>query len=184
MEQITVDLCVPLTGPEGESVASVTLRRIQGREVIAAKRGGGAKADVELAQLAAMTGLTRSLLEDIDCADYLALQQGYVRLKGVRAAAGLDLKERQADIQIPLWRPVAVAGMRVSELVMRRPKVRDLVTAQKGALNEADAELWRYTNLCEQPPEVIEGLDFADYAALDEAFGRFLSSRERLLTAR
>ena len=184
MDHETVLLCMPITGQDGDVVTTLSLRRITGADILETKRGGGSNADIELRQLSVMTGQSRAVLEELDCADYLALQGGYRQLAEVRQAAGIALAERDEEVLIPLWREVTVDGLGIKEITMRRPKVRDLLTAQKGAASDMDAELRRYCNLTLQPPELIRALDFADYLALDEAFGRFLSSRERMLSAR
>ena len=173
---------MPVTGKDGDIVTTLSLARIKGADILESKRGGGSNADVELRQLAVMTGQPRTVLEELDCADYLALQAGYRRLAAAREH--LELLETDAEILIPLWAAMTVDGLAVDSLTMRRPKVRDLVTAQQTATSDVDAELRRYCNLTEQPPEVLLKLDFADYLALDEAFNRFLSSRERLLSGR
>ena len=148
------------------------------------KREGGTNADIELRRIALMAGLPQEVLHGVDCADYLALQTDYRRLRDVRVACGLSLRETDEAIEIPLWRPLVKGAIETTSLRMRRPTVGDLVSAQTGASSEADAEMLRHCHLCEQPPDVLGDLDFADYLALDEAFTRFLSSRPRMLAAR
>ena len=183
MDKLDIELCCPITGPDKDVLSSLTLQRIKGRDVLAAKRAESTPAGIELHKIAAMTGLPRDQVNQIDCADYLALQDGYRQLAAVREKNGLTLREERDAIHIPLWRPVSMHGSDITALTMRRPKISDLVIAQSGALTDGDAELQRYCNLCEQPPPVLEELDFADYNALDEAFSRFLSSRQRMLAA-
>ena len=62
---------------------------------------------------------------------------------------------------------------------MRRPKVRDDKAARRGGASPEDRELRLFSNLCEVPPEVIEELDLADYARLQEAFRDFFPAGVR-----
>lgn len=79
---------------------------------------------------------------------------------------------------VKLQYPVTVNGGLVTELFMRRPKVRDLRAAHKqlGQVDADDAavEVLLIANLCEQTPETIEELDLADWSALQEAYRDFL----------
>lgn len=60
-------------------------------------------------------------------------------------------------------------------LTMRRPKVRDMLAADKAKGSDADKEIAMFANLCEVAPADIEALDMADYKALQQAYSGFLS---------
>lgn len=76
---------------------------------------------------------------------------------------------------VTLKHPVTVDGIDVTTLSMRRPRVRDLLAADKGAKGDAEREIRMFSNLCEVPPAVIEELDLADYTTLQEVYRGFLS---------
>ena len=77
---------------------------------------------------------------------------------------------------IKLTHPVEADGGTVSALQLRRPRVRDMLAADKAAGSEAEKEVRMFANLCEVAPGVIEALDLADYTTLQETYKGFLSS--------
>lgn len=76
---------------------------------------------------------------------------------------------------IQLKYPVELNGLTVDELSIRRPKVRDMLAADKSAGSEADKEIRMFANLCEVDPNVVEGLDLSDYSNLQKVYQDFLS---------
>ena len=58
----------------------------------------------------------------------------------------------------------------VTKLEMRRPKVRDQITASKAAKDPATQECTLFAALCEVPIETIENLDMSDYTKIQEAY--------------
>ncbi|MDZ4348576.1 MAG: phage tail assembly protein [Variovorax sp.] len=76
---------------------------------------------------------------------------------------------------IPLTYPVQSNGVPISSLSLRRPKVRDMLLAEKQASSQAEREVRMIANLCEVAPTVIEDLDFADYSAAQTVLKGFLS---------
>ena len=79
---------------------------------------------------------------------------------------------------IKLAHPIEVDGGPVSALQLRRPRVRDMLAADKAAGSEAEKEIRMFSNLCEVAPSVIESLDLADYTRLQETYKDFLSLRQ------
>ena len=77
---------------------------------------------------------------------------------------------------IKLTHPVLVDGDTVNALQLRRPRVRDMLAADKAAGTEAEKEVRMFANLCEVTPGVIEALDLTDYMTLQETYRGFLSS--------
>ena len=63
----------------------------------------------------------------------------------------------------------------LKELNLRRPKVRDMIAAEKAKGGDADREINLFANLAECTPEDIASLDMADYKQLQEAYQSFLS---------
>lgn len=77
-------------------------------------------------------------------------------------------------MDIELKTPVEAGGQRIDRIEMRRPKVRDLLAAEKAAKGDAEREIRLFASLCEVEPAVIEELDLADYGRLQEAYRGFL----------
>jgi hypothetical protein len=76
---------------------------------------------------------------------------------------------------VPLAYPVTSDGVEIKALSFRRPKVRDMLLAEKQGSNQAEREVRMVANLCEVAPTVIEDLDFADYTAAQKVLQGFLS---------
>lgn len=79
------------------------------------------------------------------------------------------------ETRVPLTHPVTVNGQELDHLTLRRPKVRDMLTADKQKTSDAEKEIRLFANLCEVAPEAIENLDLGDYRKLQEAYQDFLS---------
>jgi len=77
--------------------------------------------------------------------------------------------------RIELKYPIEVAGETITSLNLRRPKVRDMLAADKTEGGEAEKEVAMFANLCEVSREVILELDGADYHRLQEEYSGFLS---------
>lgn len=80
-------------------------------------------------------------------------------------------------VKVPLAYPVKVDGVECAQLVMRRPKGRDMKLARR-ASNGDDVEMDTilFANLCEVAPDVIDELDLADLKRLQTTFESFLSA--------
>ncbi len=76
---------------------------------------------------------------------------------------------------IKLKSPVEIDGERIEEMVMREPKVRDRLVAEKLSGGAAEKELGFIANLCDVTPETIAELSLADYIKIQEAVNDFLS---------
>ncbi|GFM34024.1 phage tail assembly protein [Desulfovibrio subterraneus] len=77
--------------------------------------------------------------------------------------------------KITLDYPVEMMGETVTELSIRRVKVRDQVIAAKAGGTNQDKEVRLFANLCEVSPQVIEELDMVDYRKVQEIYDGFLS---------
>ncbi|MEW6490370.1 MAG: phage tail assembly protein [Thermodesulfobacteriota bacterium] len=78
---------------------------------------------------------------------------------------------------LKLDHPVTVDGVEVTELRVRRPKVRDRLAVEKGGGSDAEKEHRLLANLAEVTPKTLEELDLADYLRLQEVLQGFLSPR-------
>lgn len=81
----------------------------------------------------------------------------------------------ETNIKINLEYPINVNGVNISELIIRRPKVKDRLIAEKINGNQADKEIRFVAMLCGLAPENIEDLDMADYTRIQEVIASFLS---------
>mgnify|MGYP001047536714 CR=1 FL=1 len=84
-----------------------------------------------------------------------------------------------ATTPIPLQYPVEIDGAKVDQLKIRRPKVRDMIDAEKGGGGNAEIEVRLFANLCEVPPATIEELDMSDYQAVQGVYTGFLSQKQK-----
>jgi hypothetical protein len=87
----------------------------------------------------------------------------------------LWLDEYSMKESIKLKYPIMVEGSKLDVIQMRRPKVRDMLMADRLTGSDAEKEINIFANLCELPPEAMEELDVADYSQLQKAYQSFLS---------
>jgi hypothetical protein len=75
--------------------------------------------------------------------------------------SGKNLHPNTAKIELDF--PITISGVEVSHLVMRRPKVRDIMAAQKAGGSEAEMGVALVANLCEITPDDVLELDGSDW---------------------
>lgn len=76
---------------------------------------------------------------------------------------------------VKLAHPTTIAGVSVSELRFRRPKVRDIKVARAGGkADDFDLAVTLAANLAEVTPDDILGLDVADFKKVEEVISGFL----------
>ena len=76
---------------------------------------------------------------------------------------------------IELTHPVTVNSEEITSLNLRRPKVRDMIIADKTGTTDGAREVTMFANLCEVDVEVIHELDLVDYHKVQETYQGFLS---------
>jgi len=75
---------------------------------------------------------------------------------------------------IQLEHPITVHGRQVTQITLRRPKVKDQLIAVKSAEDDAERELLLLANLSsELSPDDLKELDVADYRELQGALSGF-----------
>jgi len=76
--------------------------------------------------------------------------------------------------KIKLNEPIKIDGLSISELTLRRLKVRDRLAVERLGTNDAEKEVALIANLADIPKDAVEELDLADYAKIQEALQGFL----------
>ncbi|NOU53090.1 phage tail assembly protein [Pseudoalteromonas sp. JBTF-M23] len=76
---------------------------------------------------------------------------------------------------ITLAFPIEYKGETVSELSMRRPKLKDQLRSMTSGKSDAESEKDLFANLCEQAPDFMDELDLSDYQQVQNTFRSFLS---------
>ena len=80
---------------------------------------------------------------------------------------------------IELKYPVEATGETITNLTMRRSKIKDrLLVAKMKTASDEEKEIRLFANLCEIEPKVIEELDEADYSNLQKVYLGFFNSEE------
>jgi hypothetical protein len=77
--------------------------------------------------------------------------------------------------RVHLKYPVTADGTTLNHLALRRPKVADLLHAEKRGGSDAEKEISQIASLAGVAPSVIEALDMADYLAVQKIVQAFLS---------
>ncbi|MDX9860883.1 MAG: phage tail assembly protein [Rhodospirillales bacterium] len=78
----------------------------------------------------------------------------------------------ESTIRIPLSAPISANGAEVRELVLRRPKVKDLRVIDD-AKGEVDKVVTLAAHLADVPPSSINDMDAADFVRLATALAGF-----------
>ena len=79
--------------------------------------------------------------------------------------------------RLKLVRPIRVEERMITEVAIRRPKVRDLRAMEKlrePGSTELDQGIAMAAALCDLPLEAIDEMDAADFASISEVLGSFL----------
>jgi len=76
---------------------------------------------------------------------------------------------------ITLNNPITVDGISVSDLTVRRPKVRDYLAMERIDGSDLSKEVTLTANLTSTTKEAIEELDIADYVKVQEVLKDFFS---------
>jgi hypothetical protein len=79
--------------------------------------------------------------------------------------------------RVKLVRPIRVEERMVTEVTIRRPKVRDLRTMEKirePGGTDLDQGIAMAAALCDLPLDAMDEMDAADFAAISEMLGGFL----------
>ncbi len=78
--------------------------------------------------------------------------------------------------RVPLSHPLKVGETTVTEVTLRRPKVRDLRALERlraPGTGEIDQGVAMAAMLCDLPLEAVDEMDASDFAAISEAIAGF-----------
>jgi hypothetical protein len=76
--------------------------------------------------------------------------------------------------KIILAHPIQYNGILLTEISLRRPKVRDRLVVDRMTVSDAEKEILLIANLAEISREAIEEIDLADYANIQKVLQHFL----------
>ncbi|WP_341823863.1 phage tail assembly protein [Wolbachia endosymbiont (group A) of Agelastica alni] len=76
---------------------------------------------------------------------------------------------------VKLDNPITVDGISISELTIRRPKVRDYLAIERLNGSDLSKEVTLTANLTSVAKEAIEELDIVDYVKVQEVLKDFFS---------
>jgi hypothetical protein len=79
--------------------------------------------------------------------------------------------------RVKLVRPIRVEERMITEVAIRRPKVRDLRAMEKlrePGSTELDQGIAMAAALCDLPMDAMDEMDAADFASISEVLSRFL----------
>ncbi len=80
--------------------------------------------------------------------------------------------------KIKLTEPIKIDGTLVSELTLRRPKIRGRLAVERMGNSDAEKEVALIANLASISREAVEELDLADYSKIQEVLQGFLSQQK------
>ena len=81
--------------------------------------------------------------------------------------------DKRASATIELDFPITIAGVEVTTVTMRRPKVRDELAMQKSKASDAEKAVNLIASLCELTPDEVYELDASDFAKLEKQYVDF-----------
>lgn len=79
--------------------------------------------------------------------------------------------------RVTLVRPISVEQRIITEVTIRRPRVRDLRAIEKArepGTTDLDQGIVMAAALCDLPLDAMDDMDAADFAAISEVLGGFL----------
>ncbi len=79
--------------------------------------------------------------------------------------------------RVTLVRPISVEEGMITEVSVRRPRVRDLRAMEKlrePGTTDLDQGIVMAATLCDLPLDAMDDMDAADFAAISEVLGGFL----------
>lgn len=79
-----------------------------------------------------------------------------------------------ASTELKLSEPIENDGKKIVSVTIRRPKVADMLAAQKVSANEPERELNLIAVLTGLPRAAVEKLDMRDYMALQRQLAQFM----------
>ena len=78
--------------------------------------------------------------------------------------------DTRREVEISLDFPVQLPDRILDRVVMRRPKLSDLLAAPIRDTSDLDGEMRLYARLCDLVPDELQELDMADYEKIQKQY--------------
>jgi len=89
-------------------------------------------------------------------------------------------KESKASVNVKLDDGLDVDGTLVFSLEVRKPKVKDLLSAERSGKGDSDVNVKFLANLTDLTPDQIGNLSISDYKKLNEVLADFLGAGDQM----
>lgn len=183
--EASVALFIPI-GAAGE-ISTLTMRRPLVRDTILAEKvAEGSKSDMFIARLANICEVMFSDFEMVDeLEDLENLTEAYRLLKTcdhktAETNPNVTVSDDRRSCKIMLQHPRTINETTYDSLTLRRPTLKDSVSAEKQSEFQTEVLAHKYAALCDVPVELIISLDdIDDFTSLDQAYGMFRRPKAR-----
>ncbi len=167
----------------GVELPLLTMRRPRIKDSVRAlKRKAASDSERQILLYADLCMVGPEVLEDLDANDYRRLDAAHAAFSRLSEEEEGDAFHKQDDgsVVVPLRYKATHKKEEVSELRMRRPKVKDqLKASQMRGASEFDKEIWMFGTLTGTDVQTVESLDVLDYYKLAKAFSSFLERTDK-----
>jgi hypothetical protein len=161
---------ITLKYPVGD-LKALTMRRPKVLDMMASASSAGDEIEQAIALISNLCLISPAAVEDMDAGDFKRLNTAFADL-----TASDPVKDYEPGKAIMLGVPVVIeGGTKVTAITLRKPTVKDLKTARKGATGDINQEVALFSLLSGLSTESIQGLDWADYLTLKGIYGDFLA---------
>ena len=169
---ITVPLSIPVTLPGQTPIDAITLRRAKAIDHLVADESSEDEGEQNINLLANLAGVSPDVFLEMDMADFNKVKAANAELEDFE-----PVENYQTGDPLPLLSPVEHEdGSKLDYIKLRRPKVKDIIRAQKETTGGDDRKrLFILSILADVPIEDIYNLDRVDELRVLSAYLDFLS---------
>ena len=170
-QQAEITLQFPVELPGQEPITKITLRRPKTCDQLAADESSDDLGVQTKTLLSNLAGIAPEVISEMDLGDFEKLKDALEELYDYT-----PLDQYTPGEEIKLLAPVSRAdGSKMETITLRRPKVKDIEAAQKGAGTKERRALMIYSILAGVPFDELIELDWADMQRLREVYHDFLA---------
>ncbi|MDZ4379172.1 MAG: phage tail assembly protein [Xanthomonadaceae bacterium] len=166
----TIALDHPFTTAGGRAIASLSMRRWTLRDYVAMGLAGNTAEEQELALFALLVGLAPGDLDELDGADYAKLQARYQDREPSAEVLAAAATADALTLKYPITTP---GGQHITQITLRRPKVRDLRQSGRHGTTAQARETALLALLAGFVPDDLDALDGYDYRCMEARFRGF-----------